>query len=285
MTAAVGRLSDATVRALLVQASLRDRTTGDAVIAATRATTTPTITHLSRQRVALDGDDSSTALGRQLVVTGTGFVDTGKAVCNVSCASELEGFTAGFLPPRQAPATVLNSTHLTCILPVVETAGPALVQVSMDKASWSAETDAAKISYFPLVSFAVGRRPYTTEVEGKLLVALAPELVGTASHVTASAALPGTKPPSMLVASEQLYSRHNILSFAFPNQSTIDTDVILSVSIMPGFEIKKTRRLIRRVPAPGQRHIVVVDHHTRSLRVDGAAWQGTGWYIFSGFNW
>ena len=292
LTAAVDRLSDATVRTLLMQASLRDRSTADAVIEAaaaavtTASAATPTVVHLSRRRVALDGDESNTALGRQVLVTGSGFVATGKALCNVSCASKLEGFTAGFLPPRQAPATVLNSTHLTCVLPVVETAGPAYVQVSMGNSGvWSAETDAAKIEYYPLVSLAVGRRPYTTETEGNLLVALAPELLGPASRVTASATLLKTNPLVKLITSARLYSRDNVLPFAFPDQSAIDTDVVLSVSIASGFEITKTRRLVRRVPNPGQRHIVTVDHHTRSLRVDGVAWQGTGWYIFSGFNW
>ena len=137
ITEAIGRLSDATVRSLLIQASLHDRTTGDAVLTAASigdiAAATPTVTQLSRRRVALDGDESSTLVGRQIVVTGSGFVSTAKKpLCNVSCASRLEGFTAGFLPPRQAPATVLNSTHLTCVLPPVETAGPAYVRVSMD---------------------------------------------------------------------------------------------------------------------------------------------------------
>jgi len=36
------------------------------------------------------------------------------------------------------------------------------------------------------------------------------------------------------------------------------------------------------VPPAGQK-AVVVDHHTRSLRVDGTPWQGSGWYIFSGW--
>ena len=38
----------------------------------------------------------------------------------------------------------------------------------------------------------------------------------------------------------------------------------------------------RHVPPAGQK-AVVVDHHTRSLRVDGTPWQGSGWYIFSGW--
>lgn len=290
ITEAIGRLSDATVRSLLIQASLHDRTTGDAVLTAASigdiAAATPTVTHLSRRRVALDGDESSTLVGRQIVVTGSGFVSVGRPLCNVSCASRLEGFTAGFLPPRQASATVLNSTHLTCVLPPVDTAGPAYVRVSMDNGvTWSAETEASQVEYFALVSLAVGRRPYTTETEGKLLVALSPELVGASSRVTASAALSGTNPRTVLVKSERLYNEHNVLSFAFPKQSNIEKDVVLSVSIVPGLEINKTRRLVRHVPTSGQRNIVVVDHHTRSLRVDGTAWQGTGWYIFSGFNW
>ena len=82
-------------------------------------------------------------------------------------ASLLEGFVVGFLPNRQAPATVINSTHLSCALPPVETAGPARLQVSVDGgATFSAANESGCLfEYFALGSLAVGRRPYTTEAE------------------------------------------------------------------------------------------------------------------------
>ena len=85
----------------------------------------------------------------------------------MSSASLLEGFVVGFLPNRQAPATVINNTHLSCALPPVETAGPARLQVSVDGgATFSAANESGCLfEYFALGSLAVGRRPYTTETE------------------------------------------------------------------------------------------------------------------------
>ena len=118
---------------------------------------------------------------------------------------------------------------------------------------------------------------------GSLLVALAPELVGRGFRVLATARL-ATAPAVVLADSAPLYSRTNVLRFPLRQlPPTLETNVTLTLQISPGpLEISLTRRLSRHVPPAGQK-AVVVDHHTRSLRVDGTPWQGSGWYIFSGW--
>jgi len=178
LPAAIAALSEPQLRSLLLAAALRDEaTTGQAVRRAAAGLRggggggggPPTVSGISRDRVPLDGDASPSPLGRRVTVVGTGFLpgSTGRAVCNVSSASLLEGFVVGFLPNRQAPATVINSTHLSCALPPVETAGPARLQVSVDGgATFSAANESGCLfEYFALGSLAVGRRPYTTEAE------------------------------------------------------------------------------------------------------------------------
>jgi hypothetical protein len=53
--------------------------------------------------------------------------------------------------------------------PQVATGGPAKVAVSMDGATFGPQSN-VNFEYFALVSFAVGRRPYTIEATGKLVI-------------------------------------------------------------------------------------------------------------------
>ena len=290
VAAAIQTLPEATVRALLHDASQRDNGAIESAVLSRwkEAQAALTVTKLSRSRVPLDDgtDCSDSAVGRRMTVEGAGFRASGAAVCNVTSASVLEGFVVGFLPPRQTKAVVINATHLSCCLPPVETAGPAHVMVSMDGRTWSAKTDAALVEYFPLGSLAVGRRPYTTETDGSVIVRLAPELLAI-GRVTASVILQSS-PPVALVAAAQLFSQSNVLSFPLSGLPvSLDSTIRLTLrapSSAGVVVLNKTRFFARHTPNADQPHAVVVDHHTRSLRVDGTAWQGTGWWIFSGLQ-
>ena len=262
----------------------------------------PTVTAISHTRVALDGDATASAVGRLVTVHGTGFVAGGGAVCNISSTDTFEGFARGFAydPEHvlQVKAEVLSPTVLTCLLPQVPTAGPAQVVVSMDGSTFGPNASIA-FEYFPLVSFAVGRRPYTAESEGKLIVGVAPELL-RAGPAQVAATIRTTPPVYLTLAPSVLDAPDNVLSFdmgKLPPQ--VNAVISLSVSAPlgpPGWPltVEKTRRIVR-VPLEPSQEAVVVDHHTRGLSLIKPAasagqsrelqpWLGTGWYIYSGFE-
>lgn len=231
---------------------------------------------ISRKRVPLDGGDKS----RLVTVVGTGFISP--AVCNVTAGSKLEGFVVGFLPPRQTLAHVINCTHLTCVMPRVDTGGPAFVLVSVDQgASFTGQTPSARVDYFPLVAFSVGRRPYTTEGYGNLLVTLDRSVLS--ATVTAMLANPAVT----LQQAVNLVDRSSVLPFSLADLP-VDIDTVVTLAVELSTEdgpllLNKTRRLTRTLQGT-RPHAVVIDHHTRSVMVDKTPSQGVGWYIFSGFN-
>jgi hypothetical protein len=268
--------------------------------------------NISHRRVALDGDTSQSAFGRLVTIYGAGF-QTGdsSAVCNVTSTDVFEGFQRGFAysPDRviQVKADVQGPNKLTCLLPIVPTAGPALVMISMD----GGRTFPANVSfeYYAILSFAVGRRPYTVETEGKLLVGLAPDIFyfrhqnsRYSGHISVTATLVPRhsatgvvrlKLENLQVANTTsiIYSRDNILTFSLATLPlTVDGYVNLTVTIGGFAVVSKTRRFVRLELPPGQ-EAFVVDHHTRGLahlpHVQSSGvkqWLGTGWFIFSGFE-
>eukprot|EP01048_Picozoa_sp_COSAG05_P019126 COSAG05_NODE_2927_length_2496_cov_1.884022_3_plen_454_part_00 len=271
-----------------------------------------TVTAMSHSRVALDGDATPSAVGRLVTVHGTGFVvGSATARCNVSSTDTFEGFQRGFAYDPEhvlrVPAKVVSPTSLTCLLPRVPTGGPAHVLVSMDDGK-TFPTVPANFTYFALVSFAVGRRPYTVEQQGNLIVGIAPELLQTAT-ASSSEAVPslwasatvvsGAKALQVPLATNFLTAHDSVLSFplaAFPKQ--LDAVVTLTVSVQHGINVTKSRRLVR-VPLEPDQEAVVVDHHTRGLAIvkpvydskevppaqrQAKAWLGTGWYMYGGFE-
>jgi hypothetical protein len=82
------------------------------------------------------------------------------------------------------------------------------------------------VEYFPLVAFSVGRRPYTTEAEAKLLVTL------DRSVKTAAATATLAHPAVAVRQAVALVDRSSVLSFslaALPGD--IDTVVTLAVEL------------------------------------------------------
>jgi hypothetical protein len=88
---------------------------------------------------------------------------------------------------KRVPATVHNATHLSCRTVRLHNSAPATLRVSLDNGTtWLPGTPRVVIT--PLVEVAVGRRPYTSESEGQLVVKVAgaPLLPpGTAVQLTA----------------------------------------------------------------------------------------------------
>jgi hypothetical protein len=284
-----------------------------------RAAAAPTfaVTGMSHSRVALDGDATSSVVGRLVTVYGTGFVVGSTAArCNVSSTDSFEGFQRGFAydPEHvlQVPAKVVSPTSLTCLLPMVPTGGPAQILVSMDGASFPAHP--TTFTYFALVSFAVGRRPYTVEQHGALIVGVAPELLQIAAatqsapepllNLQASAALTvqGAKQLPLALVTSTLAAPDSVLSFPLaPLPKQLDAVVALTVSVKGlGLSVTKRRRLVR-VPLEPDQEAVIVDHHTRGLAIvkptyhnkqpppsqhprEPKPWLGTGWYMYGGFE-
>ena len=307
---AVGALSrDGMEHELLLAAA--EHPSVAARLLATQTTTPVSVRSISHQRVALDGDATSSAVGRKVTISGSGFiVGAHTAKCNVSSIDTFEGFNRGFSsdhPHRiiQVPAQVLSPSIMQCVLPEVPTGGPAKVAVSMDSGTTFGINAAIEFEYFALVSFAIGRRPYTFETTGKLIVGIAPELLqhahGAAIQTTAivqgSAAGGAAEFPLQLEQPSQLSAPDNTVHFPLSGlPPSIDAVLQLSVQLHSvggggSLVVNKTRRFVRVPLAPAQ-EAVVVDHATRSMALikpggvnrEAKPWMGTGWYIMSGFE-
>ena len=158
----------------------------------------PVITAVSPATFAVEGTDSVLVSGEALIRAGSagavcrinsplsggttfrhGGYACGKAVeQNVNCVGEHIDF----------PATILNATHLRCTPPHVVIGGAGALSVSLDNGSIYTFSKPLQIRYEELVDVVVGRRPYITEDEGALLLALSPRLLGSVITVRAKCA-------------------------------------------------------------------------------------------------
>ena len=118
--------------------------------------------------------------------------------------------------------------------------------------------EASQIEYFPLcrLLWAAALRPGRRQIVGGVVPRVG-QCVFACDRICCTVWDESTY---SAINSERLYIEHNILSFTFLTKDRLK-DVVLSVSIVPGLEINKTRRLVRHVPT-SERNIVVVDHHT-----------------------
>lgn len=311
-TANLRALSREALESILLESAAEHPGVAALLLRATTAAAPPfTVTAMSHSRVALDGDATPSAVGRLVTVHGTGFVVGAAALCNVTSTDSFEGFERGFAydPEHvlQVAAKVVSPTSLTCLLPQVPTGGPARVMVSMDGGATFPLGRSANFTYFALLSFAVGRRPYTIEQTGKLIVGVAPELLQAAAatqsapvplvNLQAAATVEGAKPLQLALATTALSAPDSVLSFplaALPAQ--LDAVVALTVSVKGGVTVTKRRRLVR-VPLEPDQEAVIVDHHTRGLSIvkpnyhhnqqhrrELKPWLGTGWYMYGGFE-
>jgi hypothetical protein len=144
---------------------------------------------------------------------------------------------------------------------------PATVKVSLDNGTtWL--PGAPLIQITPLVEVAVGRRPYTSEKEGQLVVKVAgPPLLPLGVHVAVTAKLPSAVHAAPVVSSggSAPSGGVSLVPFALTTlPTTVFADITITVTI-PGHGSIVYSRNFQRAPPPTNPNITVavVDHATR----------------------
>ena len=242
-----------------------------------------------------------------ITVAGSGFGESGTlASCRLASATPGSAWThAGYAGKTdlRVPATVVNDTTLTCIAPSVIAPGPGIISVAVDcKAvpcalgNWGQHVpwqpglpwaEPARVSYFSLIDATVGRRPYVNESHGALLIATHKSLWGSALTVTAELPTPGARSAG-LHWTWTIRPRNGSDTVTFPLAQlprTLNADLLIKASgavaaTGASLNFSKWRRLQRAAaPPPASVQPVVVDHTTRSLRVDGELFIGLGFFV------
>jgi hypothetical protein len=276
--------------------------------AAARPQSAPVVTGLSTASVAVEGVTPVT-------VTGSGFGAAGATglrhppVCRITsrgCGAYCSGNFAysgapgnvgnASKPPanpnNQFPkpstvifaATVVSDTQLRCTPPAVIVNGLGTLEVGIGTHSsiqpllWSGGTP---VEYTLLFDVALGRRPYITETSGHLLLQVNNSLVGTV--VTVEATLPALPVATWHWKNVSLNSS-NILELALGTElpATVNTDMMITITLADGTEVNKWRRFMRAPPPPPGVIPTQVDHFRKGLLVGGEPFVGAGWYISVG---
>eukprot|EP01048_Picozoa_sp_COSAG05_P008267 COSAG05_NODE_622_length_8291_cov_19.484985_5_plen_415_part_00 len=224
-----------------------------------------------------------------LTVVGSGFKVTNSnlSLCSVmSVDNAFVGYKYGpsgdYNPMKALQAHVINETHLTCETVRLNNPAPATVKVSMDGGqSWVGTSSSPSINIIPLVQVVVGRRPYTSEVEGQLIVkVVGPPLLPAGSSVVVSAVLPREVHPSPLVhGAAASTGTVSLLPFTLGGlPATVFAELTITVAfpptaVLPHAAIRNYSKNFQRAPPPRNPNVtvVVVDHLTRGIllgRVD-----------------
>ena len=168
---------------------------------------------------------------------------------------------------KRVPATVYNSTHLSCSTVRLHNSAPATVRASLDNGTTWLPGE-PRIDITPLVEVAVGRRPYTSERGGQLVVKVAGEpLLAPGSTIEIVASLPTSVHRPALVSGIAASGRTSLLNFplqALPSKVFADLTIIATI---PGYGTVEYTRNFQRAPPPANRNvtIVAVDHATRGM--------------------
>ena len=114
-------------------------------------------------------------------------------------------------PPTRA--TVHNATHLSCSTVRLHNSAPATLRASLDNGTtWL--PGQPRIEITPLVEVAVGRRPYTSELEGQLVVKVAgAPLLPAGAEVQIVAKLPASVHAPLLLSGSAVAGRTALLRF------------------------------------------------------------------------
>ena len=143
----------------------------------------PTLQSVSPVTFATEGGDTA------LIVSATPLTPRGPAVCRLNspptggttfrhggylCGKAVEGNVNCVADHIDFPATILNATHASCSPPAVFVGGAGALSLSLDNGSAWTFSAPLPVRYETLVDVAIGRRPYTNETEGALLLALSP---------------------------------------------------------------------------------------------------------------
>ena len=171
--------------------------------------------------------------------------------------------------------------------PTMASGGPAVLSLT----SWSGNATAhgAEVTYYESVAVAIGRRPYIRETNGTLLLKVAPEVlsmmvVAGTTGVKVTLALPFASPPRTVTwttadAPGLLERPEQVLSFGLDGlPPTVNQDCAITITLPDGFSFTKWRRLMRVPPPTSAVLPIQVDHHIKSLLVDGRPHPGNGFY-------
>eukprot|EP01048_Picozoa_sp_COSAG05_P012195 COSAG05_NODE_1203_length_5535_cov_21.291575_1_plen_534_part_00 len=142
--------------ALLLGATAVDSTTAAAAPAAKSSSTIP---FSIPQELATNATTP-------VFIVGSGF----EAKSGASARCKLNGGTGWDLDAVASAvvgAVVHNSTHASCVPPPMRLGGPVTLQLALDGEHYSLSVP---LTYFPLLSATVARRPYTSEPTGSVLV-------------------------------------------------------------------------------------------------------------------
>ena len=148
---------------------------------------------------------------------------------------------------KRVPATVHNSTHLSCSTVRLHNSAPATVRASLDNGTTWLPGE-PRIEITPLVEVAVGRRPYTSESDGQLVVKVAGKpLLMPGAGVKIIAKLPASVHAPTLLSGHATVGKTSLLNFSLVGLPVkVFADVTITATI-PGYgTIEYTRNFHAR---------------------------------------
>lgn len=186
---------------------------------------------------------------------------------------------------KHVPATVYNSTHLSCSTVRLHNSAPATVRASLDNGTTWLPGE-SRIDITPLVEVAVGRRPYTSERDGQLIVkAVGEPLLAPGATIKIVASLPPSVHRPTVVSGSAASGRVSLLKFPLETlPSKVFADLLITATI-PGYGTIEYTRNFQRAPPPANQNVtvVVVDHETRGMLLGRGA--EPPWLPFLAVGW
>ena len=181
---------------------------------------------------------------------------------------------------------MLNETHLVCTTVRLHNAAPATVRVTLDNGTtWLPGSPV--ISFVALVEVAVGRRPYTSEVGGVLVVKVRGGALPATAAVVVSASLPRDVHGPLLIANDTSARAGTTTLVPFllgPLPATVFALLTVTAHV-PGHGALVYEKNFQRAPPPSNPNVtvVVVDHTTRGIVVGRG--RETPWLPFLAVGW
>ena len=194
---------------------------------------------------------------------------------------------------RALNATVVDKHTLQVITVPTQNAAPGLVKVSTDGGkTW---TNSTMLNVTPLLEIAVGRRPYTTETEGVLIVrATKTQLLAVNATVAIHATLPSSafagsnhSGDMLLVSGVARAGRTDILRFSLQQlKPTVFADLTITATLPSGVIIRYTKNF-QRAPPPNNPNVTVfvVDHLTKGMLMSTGSDPNAPWLPFLAVGW
>eukprot|EP01052_Picozoa_sp_SAG31_P023228 SAG31_NODE_1902_length_6956_cov_5.312236_1_plen_483_part_00 len=235
-----------------------------------------------------------TEASTRLWVIGTGFSKSNnQAICSItSLDNTFVGYRYRAIGDynclRRITAYVVNSTHMSCTTVRLHNSAPAILRASLNNGTTWLPGE-PRVDVEPLVEVAVGRRPYTTEREGQLVVKIASApLLGPSDEVKIVAKLPKSIYAPTLISSSAGSGRISLLTFSLePLPATVLADLLI-IATIPGHGTIEYTRNFQRAPPPRNKNVTlsVVDHTTRGMLLGrGSIESESPWLPFLAVGW